>query len=129
MSYATRQKEVLEAVFDRARRPLTPREIREEARKEIPALGLATVYRAIKQFVADGRVRPVTVPGAAPRYEQAGRSHHHFFLCGECKRLFDLIGCVPGLQSLAPAGFRVRQHEIVLYGECGTCAGKAEVRA
>jgi len=123
MSYVTRQKQVLGAVFERAKRPLTAHEIREEARKEIPTLGIATVYRAIKQLVAEGRVRAVAVPGAGPHYEKAGRHHHHFFLCRQCKRLFDLIGCVRGVQSLAPHGFRVQQHEIVLYGECVSCAG------
>jgi len=122
MSYVTRQKQVLGAVFERAKRPLSVSEIREEAQKEIPSLGIATVYRAIKQFVAEGQVRPVEVPGAGPHYERADRRHHHFFLCQQCKRLFDLIGCVHGVQSLAPSGFRVQQHEIVLYGECVSCA-------
>ena len=127
MSYLTRQKQVLGAILARAQRPLTPGEIRDEARKEIPALGLATVYRAIKQFVADGEVRAVEVPGAGTHYETARRGHHHFFLCRQCKRLFDLIGCVRGVQALAPDGFRVRHHEIVLYGECVTCAGDNRV--
>ncbi|MEI8233798.1 MAG: transcriptional repressor [Verrucomicrobiota bacterium] len=121
MMYLTQQKRVLGAVFERANRPLTPPEICEEARKEIPALSIATVYRAIKQFLEEGQIRAVEVPGAAPHYESAARHHHHFFVCRECKRLFDLIGCVRGVGSLAPEGFRVRQHEIVLYGECAAC--------
>jgi len=122
MPYLTQQKLVLGGVFERARRPLTPAEIWEEARKEIPSLGIATVYRAIKQFVAEGQVRPVDVPGAAPHYESAARHHHHFFLCQQCKRLFDLIGCVRGVKALAPDGFHVKHHEIVLYGECASCS-------
>jgi len=121
VTYRTKHKLVLGGVFARAKRPLTPVEICEEAQKEIPSLGIATVYRAIKQFVADGQIRAVEVPGAAPHYESAARHHHHFFLCQQCKRLFDLIGCVRGVQSLAPNGFRVQQHEIVLYGECKSC--------
>ena len=124
--YLTQQKRILGTVFERAGRPLTPPEICEEARKEIPALGLATVYRAIKQFLEEGQIRAVEVPGAAPHYESAARHHHHFFVCRECKRLFDLIGCVRGVRALAPKGFRVRQHEIVLYGECAACAGEKE---
>ena len=72
MSYVTRQRQVLGAVFEQAKRPLTPCEIRDEARKEIPSLGIATVYRAINRLVADGQVRPVEVPGAGPHYERAG---------------------------------------------------------
>jgi Fur family ferric uptake transcriptional regulator len=120
MRYVTRQKRVLGGVFERANRPLTPGEIHAEAQKEIPSLGIATVYRAIRQLVASGRVRAVAVPGAAPHYESAGR-HHHFFLCQQCRRLFHLAGCARGVKFLAPSGFRVQQHEIVLYGECAAC--------
>ena len=124
MTYLTQQKLVLGAVFEHAKRPLTPVEIWEQAREKIPALGIATVYRAIKQFVDEGQVRTVEVPGAAPHYESTARHHHHFFLCQQCKRLFDLVGCVRGVKSLAPEGFRVKQHEIVLYGECASCMGE-----
>ncbi len=112
-------------MFERAKRPLTPADICAAARKELPTLGMATVYRAIRQFVAEGRVRAVEVPGAPPHYESAG-GHHHFFLCQECKRLFDLAGCISGFNALAPQGFRVQHHEIVLYGECASCMKKTE---
>jgi Fur family transcriptional regulator, ferric uptake regulator len=125
VSYATQRKAVLSEVLERAKRPLTPGEICEAARKELPSLGIATVYRAIKQFVSEGRVRAVEVPGAAPHYEIATGHHHHFFLCQRCKRLFDLIGCIVGFKSLAPRGFRVQGHEIVLYGECVSCLKRA----
>lgn len=126
MPYLTQQKRVLGAIFEQAQRPLTPVEICEEARKNLPSLGIATVYRAIKQFVEEGQVRPVEVPGAAPHYESTARHHHHFFVCQQCKRLFDLLGCVRGVKSLAPNGFRVKQHEIVLYGECASCVGEGK---
>jgi Fur family ferric uptake transcriptional regulator len=125
MGYATRQKVVLGAVFEQAKRPLTASEICREAKRKIPSLGMATVYRAIKQFVSDGYIRAVKVPGVAPHYESSDRHHHHFFMCQKCRRLFDLLGCVRGLLSLAPNGFRVRRHEIVLYGECAACASKS----
>ncbi len=121
MSYLTRQKRVLSEVFERATRPLTPAEICGEAQKKIPSLGIATVYRAIRQFVSEGIVRVVEIPGTAPRYESLSGDHRHFFLCQNCRRLFELTGCVKGIGSLAPRGFRVQQHEIVLYGQCVSC--------
>ena len=126
MGYLTKQKLVLGGVFEQAKRPLTASEICNEARKEIPSLGIATVYRAIKQSLTEGNVRAVEIPGVAPHYESAGRQHHHFFLCQECKRLFELMGCVRGVRGLAPNGFRVQQHEIVLYGACASCVGRME---
>jgi len=125
VGYLTRQKLVLGNVFERAKRPLTATEVCREAKRKIPSLGIATVYRAIKEFVSEGYVRAVEIPGISPHYESAARHHHHFFLCHHCRRLFDLIGCVRGVRSLAPHGFRVQRHEIVLYGECAACAGRS----
>ncbi len=125
MAYLTKQKRVLVEIFERAKRPLTPVEICSEARREIPSLGIATVYRAIKRFVLEGSIRAVEIPGVPPHYERAASHHHHFFLCQQCRRLFDLAGCVRGVRSLAPLGFRVQEHEIVLYGECAACADRA----
>ncbi len=121
MAYATQQKQVIMDILESSDRPLTPPELCEIAQRELPRLGIATVYRAIKAFSEEGIVRLVDVPGAPPHYEHASRKHHHFFLCHECKRLFDLVGCVRGVASLAPPGFRVAGHEIVLYGDCPEC--------
>jgi Fur family ferric uptake transcriptional regulator len=121
MAYSTKQKSVLSDVIRHAGRPLTPGEMCKIARNKLPSLGIATVYRAIKQFIDEGSVRLVEVPGAPPHYESSARRHHHFFLCQQCQHIFDLIGCVRGVQSLAPKGFRVHGHEIVLYGECPGC--------
>ena len=122
MTYLTRQKLVLGEIFELAERPLTAIEICRLAKRQVPKLGLATVYRALRQFVSEGQIRLVEIPGVPPHYESAARHHHHFFLCQQCKQLFDLIGCVKGVGTLAPDGFRVQQHEIVLYGECAACA-------
>ena len=122
MSYTTRQKQVLGGIFERTTRPLMPADICEEARKEIPSLGISTVYRTIRQFLSEGRIRAVEIPGAAPHYESSGGHHHHFFVCQQCKRLYELAGCVRDIASLAPRGFRVQEHEIVLYGRCAPCA-------
>lgn len=129
MAYATRQKELIAAIFEASERPLTPTSVCEMAQRELPQLGIATVYRAIKQFVEEGIIRLIDVPGAPPHYESAARRHHHFFLCGGCRRLFDLVGCVGGIDHLAPRGFRVKEHEIVLYGDCETCSESADARA
>ena len=125
MTYATPKRLILSAVIARAKRPLTPEDIRKEARKQIPTIGIATVYRALKQFVAEGQVRQVEIQGAPPHYENAGQHHHHFFFCLQCRRMFNLLGCVHGIHRLAPAGFAVKRHEIVLYGDCADCRKRA----
>jgi Fur family transcriptional regulator, ferric uptake regulator len=125
LPYATQQKLTLTRLITRAERPLTPAEICRAGKRRIPSLGIATVYRALKQLVAEGQVRVVEVPGASPHYECTARRHHHFFFCQHCRHLYNLQGCVRGVGGLAPKGFSVKRHEIVLYGECTDCRGRA----
>jgi Fur family ferric uptake transcriptional regulator len=125
VSYTTQQKLTLTGVIMHAERPLTPAEICKAGKEAIPALGIATVYRVLKQLLEEGRVRMVEVPGASPHYESTARQHHHFFFCQRCRRLYNLLGCVHGISELAPQGFAVDGHEIVLSGRCANCRGES----
>ncbi len=120
-SYVTHQKLVLSEVIEAANRPLTAHDIWEEAQKRLPNLGIATVYRALRQFKEEGLVKSVDLPGVTPHYESVTHQHHHFFLCNQCNRVYNLEGCLHGIDSLAPKSFQIERHEIVLYGNCRDC--------
>lgn len=122
MTYKTRQKGAIWQVIEASPRPLTAHEICKKARKEVKGLGIATVYRALRQLVDEGQTRHIEVPGAQPHYESTARQHHHFFLCEDCKQLFHLMGCLRGISNLLPQGYRMKRHEILIYGECAACA-------
>ena len=119
----TRQKEAIKAALKDQDHPLLPDEIHRMAMKYVPTLGIATVYRSLKTMMKSGRVRCVEIPGQPPRYEATGKGHHHHFHCRSCKGVFDFEKCVDGLKKLAPPGFRVMDHEIILYGLCRKCTG------
>ena len=89
----------------------------------MPQLGLATVYRSIRALVDEDWLVEVELPGEPSRYEVAHKEHHHHFHCRVCDRVFDLDGCPGSLRELAPRGFRVESHEIILYGQCPECSG------
>jgi Fur family ferric uptake transcriptional regulator len=122
MPYKTRQKTAIWRIIEASQRPLTAHEICKRARKEVKGLGIATVYRALRQLVDEGQTRHIELPGAQPHYESAARHHHHFFLCQKCEKLFDLMGCLRGISNLLPEGYQMKGHEIVIYGECSRCA-------
>lgn len=122
MGYSTRQREAILNILRQAGQPLTPQDIRERASRDSAGIGLATVYRALKAFMASGEIAQVEIPGSPPCYEPTDRDHHHHFICQHCRRVFDLPGCVRDLDGLAPRDFRVERHEIVLYGFCSACA-------
>lgn len=125
MDRSTKQKRAIEAVLRNHTNPLTAAEIQELALKEVPSLGIATVYRSLKSLGIDGRVVSVEIPGEPPRYERADKGHHHHFLCRSCGEVFELEKCLEGIKRMAPPGFRVENHEIILYGACSNCSGKA----
>lgn len=121
-SRRTDQRVAIRAVVEGAGRPLSVAEIFEGAQVEAPGLGLATVYRNLKRLVSAGFLRVVEVPGEAGRYELAGLSHHHYFYCDACGRMFSIHACTDGMERLVPAGFQLRRHELLLYGRCDACA-------
>lgn len=124
MALRTRQREAIRAALEDAGRPLGAREVHAAAQAVVPGLGLATVYRTLRTLEEERSIRAVALPGEPPRYEVAGKAHHHHFHCRVCGRVFDVDGCVGDtapLAALTPAGFRLATHEIILYGDCAGC--------
>ena len=100
----------------------------------MPTLNLSTVYRQLRTLHDEAQVVRVDLPGQAARFEapcaQRGahaheHHHHHHFHCTVCDRVFPIHGCPSGIDRLAPAGFRVEQHELTLRGRCADCARAA----
>ncbi|MCA2961675.1 MAG: transcriptional repressor [Silvanigrellales bacterium] len=120
MQRKTQQRENIQAVLKDAARPLTVHEVLERASKNVPSLGIATVYRCVKALIEAGDVSLVEIVGEPLRYETAHLAHHHHFVCDACKKVFDVQGCV-AVSTLVPHGFTLRAHEIVLYGVCASC--------
>lgn len=121
MERTTRQRSSIRRALEAAGRPLLPAEILDAAQQEVPALGLATVYRNLKQLMQAGEIQTVELPGEPPRYEMAHHGHHHHFRCTACDRVFDIHDCPGDMQRLAPRGFKVDSHDLTLYGRCGDC--------
>jgi Fur family transcriptional regulator, ferric uptake regulator len=118
----TRQRRAIRDAFETSGRPLAAEEVQKLASEGVSGLGIATVYRNIRTLVDEGWLVPVELPGENPRYELAGKGHHHHFHCRACGKVFELEGCVPTVAALAPKGFQVTDHEVVLYGACVACA-------
>lgn len=117
----TRQRTAVRRALKATRTPMRAQEIRDDAARTVPRIGLATVYRALKWLIEAGEVVTVELPGDTPRYELAQLHHHHHFRCRGCGRVFEVEGCPGDLTALAPRGFAVDGHEVVLYGRCSGC--------
>jgi len=117
----TNQRDAIRRALVDAGRPLSPQEIAQAAQARSPGVGIATVYRTVKRFSEEGWLVAIELPGESPRYELAGKSHHHHFRCQSCGGVFELPPCGVTLERLLPEGFDLEQHEIVLYGRCRDC--------
>jgi Fur family ferric uptake transcriptional regulator len=128
MERSTRQRTAIRMVIDAAQRPLSPQEVLDAAKSEVPGLSQATVYRNLKSLLDEGEIAVVHIPGDSARYESAKHTHHHHFQCNACKRVFDVHDCPGDLGQLAPKGFTVEHHELTLYGRCDECPPVATQR-
>jgi len=124
MERQTRQRDAIRLALAAAGRPLSPQEILAAARESHATIGLATVYRTIRSMVETGALHEVELPGAASRYELAGKHHHHHFHCRRCDGVFEVEACPRDIGRLLPRGFRLERHEIVLYGLCKRCGAR-----
>lgn len=118
----TRQREAIKRTLHERGRPLSPREILSDARQSVSGMGLATVYRTLKLLASEGVVQAVEIPGESPRYELAGKEHHHHFCCRVCGGVYEVEGCCSHVNESVPPGFEVEGHEVVLFGRCDACA-------
>jgi Fur family transcriptional regulator, ferric uptake regulator len=117
----TKQREAIRQVFEEHNAPLLPNEVLKLAQKTVPAIGLATIYRTLNSLVQENFLRLVSLPAETPRYEKAGKHHHHHFVCRRCQRVFEVHNCAGSIQKMVPTGFAMDGHEITLYGVCAEC--------
>ncbi len=120
----TQQRTVIESILLNTKHPLLPSEILEIARDELPSLGIATVFRALKDLLSEEIVRKVSIGTDAVRYE-GKRDHHHHFKCVDCDNVFDLHSCPGNMEKLLPPGFELIDHDITLFGRCASCGKEA----
>lgn len=120
----TRQRDTIVEVIRDSEGPLTVPEIVERAQKQVPGLGVATVYRTLKLLGDAGQVQTVILPSGETRYESAQLGHHHHFHCRVCETVYDMETClvrVPESRTV-DHGFIVESHELTCYGVCRNCA-------
>ena len=73
MNRDTKQREAIRKAFNNAGdRLLSVKEVWETAEKSIPKIGLATVYRNIKDMLATGNIKATPLPGQPDRYSING---------------------------------------------------------
>ncbi len=97
-----------------------------------PAVGRASVFRALELFTQLGIIRPTYISSSVtPTYVLMQGGHHHHVICTECKRFFEFDNC--GLEALtanlqATLGVQIKGHLLEFYGVCAECCVGVEER-
>lgn len=121
MQRKTKQRNLILEVLRLEDRPLKCQEILEVCKQTNPKTGLATIYRAVKEFLAAGLVAEVTLPGDSQRYTAKISGHFHYFLCRLCDKAFNVEGCPGTLNIAPPKSFKTEIHEVFFKGICDNC--------
>lgn len=117
----TKQRSAILKCLMEKGRPLSTEEILCYAKEEIPQLNLSTVYRTLKSLIQEQKITTTELPGERTCYEIIQPSHHHYFLCGSCNKVYFINQCPKGLSDIVPKDFQLLSHSITLKGFCSTC--------
>lgn len=129
MKRNTQQRDAIRESLADARRPLSVDELLNLAREKVAGLGIATIYRNLKALQTEGEIVEVELPGQPRRWEMTPSGHHHHFLCRTCDKLFEIKCVLENIKQLVPKGYTLEKHDVLLQGQCATCARKPEARA
>jgi Fur family ferric uptake transcriptional regulator len=119
----TRQGAAIEKAVADSDSPLTAEEVLVRAQKIEGGIGIATVHRHLKKLTEAAVLARVEIPGEPPRFEKADKGCHQHFKCEECGKVMDLDVKAEKKPTL-PEGFKIRDHQTVIYGQCQYCSGR-----
>jgi len=124
----SKRREAILAALTAGSGHLSAEEVHREARKRLPGIGIATVYRALKFLCGCGQASEFIPADGVARYEPGGsRAHHDHLICTSCGRFIEAVD--PAIERLqerlaARHGFKPARHKLEIYGTCSGCAGK-----
>ncbi len=90
-------------------------------------IGLATIYRVLTQFEAAGLVSRHHFEGGTALFELKPDAHHDHAVCLNCGRIDEFTDTGIEERQLAVAkrlGYVLRDHSLILYGDCPQCAAR-----
>ncbi len=120
----TKKRKIILSILERARAPLTPEEIFEEATR-YTSMSFSTVYRCLgaltdkkvllKQIRQDGKTY----------YQFNNQSHKHLLVCSICGEIIPIDDCpLHELELMLndKTGYVITGHSLEFSGVCPECA-------
>ncbi|MCI6083486.1 Fur family transcriptional regulator [Gemmiger sp.] len=124
MRYSHQRELILREVLSREDHP-TAEQICTSLRSDCPRLSLGTVYRDLNTLVDIGKIRRVSIPGEADRFEGPAQDHQHLY-CRSCHKVESIHIPDDQLKVLVDAcpGIKAEDFTLTVFGLCSECAAK-----
>ncbi|MFH1748486.1 MAG: transcriptional repressor [Planctomycetota bacterium] len=119
----TKQRQVVLDELRKLNNHPTAAELHELARRRLPRLSLATVYRNLELLMQLGVVRKLEMGGSEARFDGDLDSHYHVH-CVRCGRVEDVHGVPTDFardKFTSPSGYSIIGHQVEFAGICPAC--------
>ena len=119
----TPQRLAILRILHDSRRHLTPIEVFEQARRQLPGITEPTVYRTLSFLNEQGLAMAAHIGSGQLVYEIAEHAHHHL-ICRACEGSIEVDHDVlePLYRELQErTGFRIESLHVTFFGTCPDC--------
>ena len=114
----SKQREVVYNVLCDTKTHPTVDWVHEEAKKVLPEIGIATVYRNLRELVKHGMAKVVLTLDNKEHFD-ADMTQHPHFICKSCGCVLDVA--TKGCTDIAQEGFVVDSCDTTFFGTCPAC--------
>jgi len=114
----SKQREVVYNVLASTKTHPTVDWVYDEAKKVLPEIGIATVYRNLRELVKHGMAKVVLTSDNKEHFD-ANVSPHPHFICTGCGSVIDVE--TEGNVKIAQDGFLVESCDTTFFGKCKNC--------
>ena len=122
MKYSKQREHILKTLRENVIHP-TADEIYALARKGMPSLSLATVYRNLNRLAAAGTIRSIRGLDGSVHFDHNVEKHYHF-ICTKCNKVYDIPHDITpdlAVRLLEKTGMETESYDIVFKGICHNC--------
>ena len=119
---------VLETVRKMENQHPTATKIYEDIKMTAPSTSLATVYRILNSFVAQGVVKRIPIPSGADRFDSTLYQHYHMRcnLCGKVKDVDIPIIENVGFELDKASDDVITGYDVIFNGVCSECVSTSK---
>lgn len=116
--FTKQKKAILSTLRETASHP-TAEWIHQQTKKDIPSIGLATVYRNLKSLERSQLIQSIKTGDNKEHYDGDTSPHAHLY-CTKCNSVTDIFLTQDQLDELAIIQ-RNDSFQLIYYGRCNAC--------